>query len=175
MKIAVFGSAFNPPSLGHKSVLERLSHFDLILMVPSIAHAWGKEMLDYDTRCEMVTAFMQDLNLPQVELSTIERTLLEQDEGAQAVTTFALLSALQCRYPESELTFVIGPDNFLQFSKFYKAQEITQQWSILACPETLPVRSTHIRQHLEAGSSIEGLTTTSVSQFIHSHKLYQQR
>ncbi len=46
-KIAIFGSAFNPPSLGHKSVIESLSHFDLVLLEPSIAHAWGKNMLDY--------------------------------------------------------------------------------------------------------------------------------
>ncbi|MDF4536048.1 nicotinate-nicotinamide nucleotide adenylyltransferase, partial [Vibrio parahaemolyticus] len=49
-KIAVFGSAFNPPTLGHKSIIDSLGHFDLILLVPSIAHAWGKTMLDYELR-----------------------------------------------------------------------------------------------------------------------------
>ena len=34
-KIAIFGSAFNPPTLGHLSVLERLTHFDRILLLPS--------------------------------------------------------------------------------------------------------------------------------------------
>ena len=58
MKIAVFGSAFNPPSLGHKSVIERLSHFDKVLLVPSLSHAWGKEMLPFDTRIDMVLTFI---------------------------------------------------------------------------------------------------------------------
>ena len=62
-KIAIFGSAFNPPSLGHKSVIESLSHFDLVLLEPSIAHAWGKNMLDYPTRCKMVDAFIKDMGL----------------------------------------------------------------------------------------------------------------
>ncbi|MEF1220429.1 nicotinate-nicotinamide nucleotide adenylyltransferase, partial [Photobacterium damselae] len=47
-QIAIFGSAFNPPTLGHLSVLERLSQFDKVLVLPSYAHAWGKVMLDYE-------------------------------------------------------------------------------------------------------------------------------
>ena len=52
--LAVFGSAFNPPSLGHRSVLERLSQFDKVLLLPNYQHAWGKVMLDYDARCDLV-------------------------------------------------------------------------------------------------------------------------
>ena len=61
-KIAVFGSAFNPPSLGHKSVIDSLSHFDLVLLVPSISHAWGKQMLSYEIRCELIDAFIRHCN-----------------------------------------------------------------------------------------------------------------
>lgn len=60
-KIAVFGSAFNPPTLGHKSIIDSLGHFDLILLVPSIAHAWGKTMLDYELRSQLVDQFIQDI------------------------------------------------------------------------------------------------------------------
>ena len=91
-KIAIFGSAFNPPSLGHKSVIDSLAHFDKILLVPSIAHAWGKEMLDFDTRCQLVNAFISDLSLDQVELSLIEKSLFTPGES---VTTYAVLSELR--------------------------------------------------------------------------------
>lgn len=40
---------------------------------------------------------------------------------------------LQALYPEDELTFVIGPDNLLHFGKFYKADEILQRWTVMAC------------------------------------------
>ncbi|OCH25874.1 nicotinate-nicotinamide nucleotide adenylyltransferase [Aliivibrio sp. 1S128] len=170
MKIAVFGSAFNPPSLGHKSVLERLSHFDKVLLVPSISHAWGKSMLSYETRIEMVSIFVNDLNMNNLELSTLEKEIYIPE---QSVTTFSLLKKLQELHRTADITFIIGPDNLLQFSKFYKSDEIVQRWSVMACPETLPVRSTDIRTAIQDGESIAHLTTKGVEKYISTHRLYE--
>lgn len=158
-KIAVFGSAFNPPSLGHKSVIESLAHFDKVLLLPSIAHAWGKEMLDYSIRCELVDAFIQDLDMDNVERSDIEEQLHQPGES---VTTFAVLQALEERHDTCELTFVMGPDNLLNFAKFYKAEEILSRWTVMACPEKVKVRSTDIRAGLQKGDDISSLTTNKV-------------
>ncbi|WGV98424.1 nicotinate-nicotinamide nucleotide adenylyltransferase [Vibrio sp. YMD68] len=168
-KIAVFGSAFNPPSLGHKSVIESLAHFDRVLLLPSISHAWGKDMLKYDIRCQLVDAFIQDLSVENAQRSTIEEELFQP---GCAVTTFAVLDALQKKHPDSELTFVLGPDNLFNFSKFYKAEEILQRWSLLACPERVKVRSTDIREKLTHGSSIEGLTTQKVAFLLKELSVY---
>lgn len=168
-KIAVFGSAFNPPSLGHKSVLDSLSHFDLVLLVPSIAHAWGKEMLDFDVRCQLLNAFIQDLALPNVEISLVEQGL---HQPGSSVTTYAVLSKIQELHPDADITFVIGPDNFFKFSSFYKAEEIMQTWSVMACPEKLVIRSTDIRKALGEGNKIDQLTTPSVTKILQDSKLY---
>lgn len=169
-KIAVFGSAFNPPSLGHKSVLESLLHFDKVLLVPSISHAWGKEMLEYSLRCELVDAFIQDLESSVFERSDIEEVLFQPD---QSVTTYAVMEALQQRYPQSELTFVLGPDNFFNFSKFYRAEDVLSQWSVMACPEKVNVRSTDIRCALHAQESIESFTTPRVRSILITNKYYK--
>ncbi|ATF10122.1 nicotinate-nicotinamide nucleotide adenylyltransferase [Candidatus Enterovibrio altilux] len=153
--IAVFGSAFNPPSLGHLSVIKRLSHFDTVLLVPSVVHAWGKKMADFDKRCDWVNEFITDVNISNAFLCADERDISKNT----LVTTWILLSHLQNQYPCSLLTFVIGPDNFLNFMKFYKAKEIIKKWSILTCPETVKVRSTHIRDALQRGEDISSLTT----------------
>ncbi|HBV77389.1 MULTISPECIES: nicotinate-nicotinamide nucleotide adenylyltransferase [Vibrio] len=168
--IAIFGSAFNPPSLGHKSVLDSLTHFDQVILVPSIAHAWGKNMLPFEIRCQMIEKFLIDINLPNAMLSRIEEEL---HQPGDSVTTFSLLNKLQQQYSQSRLTFVIGPDNFTNFSKFYKAEEIMRQWSVLACPETLPIRSTRIREQCSGGGGIDDLTTPSVSDFIQQQRLYR--
>lgn len=168
-KIAVFGSAFNPPSLGHKSVIDSLTHFDCTLLVPSIAHAWGKTMLDYDIRCELLDDFISDLALPNVLRSTVEQELYLPGES---VTTFAVLNRIQELYPHADITFVIGPDNFFKFSKFYKAEQIMQRWCVMACPETVNVRSTDIRNRLMAGEAIDDLTTVSVSKKLQHSNLY---
>ncbi|MDO6545187.1 nicotinate-nicotinamide nucleotide adenylyltransferase [Photobacterium sanguinicancri] len=158
--IAVFGSAFNPPSLGHLSVLKRLTRFDRVLLLPSYSHAWGKKMFDYDARCELVSAFIDDSGLTNLELCRIEEAIATGDE---AITTYAVLTELQKRIPDAEITFVIGPDNFAHFHKFYKSEEITAAWQVLACPETLKIRSTLIRDKLASSCSISHLTTKKVA------------
>lgn len=169
-KIAIFGSAFNPPSLGHKSVIDSLAHFDKILLVPSIAHAWGKEMLDFETRCQLVNAFISDLSLDQVELSLTEKSLFTPGES---VTTYAVLNELQKLHRDAELTFVIGPDNFFKFASFYKSDEITERWSVMACPEKVKIRSTDIRNALVSGSDVAKLSTKSVTKMLQDGGLYQ--
>ncbi|ROV60568.1 nicotinate-nicotinamide nucleotide adenylyltransferase [Vibrio ponticus] len=169
-KIAVFGSAFNPPSLGHRSVIESLGHFDRVLLLPSIAHAWGKEMLDYSIRVDLIHAFIEDLALANLECCTIEQDLFAQSN--QPVTTFAVLSALQEKYPEAELTFVMGPDNFFSFAKFYNAQEIAKRWFVMACPERVNVRSTDIRLALQQKQSINHLTTEKVCKILTENSYY---
>ncbi|KJY84698.1 nicotinic acid mononucleotide adenylyltransferase [Vibrio galatheae] len=168
-KIAVFGSAFNPPSVGHQSVIESLAHFDRVLLLPSIAHAWGKQMLEYSDRCQLVDLFIQDLQANNVERSTIEENLL-RPEGS--VTTFAVLEALEKLYPDSELTFVIGPDNLLNFSKFYKADEIVSRWSVLCCPEKVQVRSTNIRDALQNRKDISHFVTQKVCRMLLEKEYY---
>ena len=168
-KIAVFGSAFNPPSLGHKSVIDSLDHFDRILLVPSISHAWGKEMLDYDIRCQLIEAFIKDIGSSKVTLCNIEQELVTP---GNSVTTYAVLTKVEEIFPHADITFVIGPDNLLNFDKFYKSSEILQRWSIMVCPERIPVRSTEIRRRLSDNAEISGLTTPSVEGLLKRLKVY---
>ncbi|MEJ2764853.1 nicotinate-nicotinamide nucleotide adenylyltransferase [Photobacterium sp. MCCC 1A19761] len=170
VSIAVFGSAFNPPSLGHKSVLERLQNFDRVLLLPSFAHAWGKVMIDYEARCELVEAFIADLGLPNLELSRLEQEMAVDQES---ITTFAVLTELQKRHPDAQLTFVVGPDNFLNFSKFYKADDILARWQVLACPETVNIRSTQIRDIIVNNGCISHLTTPQVAKMLKDRERYR--
>ncbi|PFG57866.1 nicotinate-nucleotide adenylyltransferase [Vibrio sp. ES.051] len=170
-KIAIFGSAFNPPSLGHKSVIESLSHFDLVLLEPSIAHAWGKQMLDYFIRCKLVDAFIKDLESSNVQRSDVEQALYQP---GQSVTTYALLEKIQEIYPTADVTFVIGPDNFFKFAKFSRAKEITERWAVMACPEKVKIRSTDIRNALAAGEDICAYTTPSVRALLLNEGLYKE-
>ncbi len=168
-KIAVFGSAFNPPSLGHKSVIDSLNHFDRILLVPSISHAWGKEMLDFDIRCQLIEVFIKDIDSTKVTLSKLEQELVTP---GKSVTTYEVLTKIEQIFPHSDITFVIGPDNLFNFDKFYKSSEILQRWSIMVCPERIPVRSTEIRRRLSENAEISDLTTPSVEGLLKQLNVY---
>lgn len=42
-RIAIIGSAFNPPHLGHKDIIEpSYKDYDEILLIPSYRHVFGK-------------------------------------------------------------------------------------------------------------------------------------
>ncbi|QXO16033.1 MULTISPECIES: nicotinate-nicotinamide nucleotide adenylyltransferase [Vibrio] len=162
-KIAVFGSAFNPPTLGHKSVIDSLEHFDRILLVPSISHAWGKEMLNYEIRCKLIDAFIGDLASDKLQRCSVEQDLYQPGES---VTTYAVLERLQQQFPDADITFVVGPDNLFNFGRFYKSKEILQRWSVMACPERVQVRSTDLRRSLKEREDIRHLTTPSVAKLL---------
>ncbi|WBA10207.1 nicotinate-nicotinamide nucleotide adenylyltransferase [Salinivibrio kushneri] len=159
-QIAVFGSAFNPPTRGHVSVLTQLCHFDRVLLVPSYKHAWGKTMAPYEVRCGWVQALINDLRLPNLHLCQREASLGQKGD---AVTTFMLLTALQQDHPEAALTFVVGPDNLVKFGQFAQSEEILSRWSVLGVPEKVVVRSTHIRERLKQGLPIKELTTPTIA------------
>ncbi|MFW7524964.1 nicotinate-nicotinamide nucleotide adenylyltransferase [Vibrio ostreicida] len=168
-KIAVFGSAFNPPSLGHKSVIDALGHFDRILLIPNIAHAWGKDMLDYSIRCQLVDAFIDDLGCERIGRSDVEERLYQPGES---VTTFSVLTELQRLYPEDEITFVIGPDNLFKFANFYKAEQIVSRWALLTCPQKLAIRSTDIRRAINDKKEVSGLVTPKVCRLLAEKNYY---
>ena len=169
-RIAVMGSAFNPPSLGHKDVVEQaLKQCDQVWLVPAFRHAWGKSMAPYPQRCQMVELFVQDIADPRVSLCAIEHEIA----GEQPVYSYDLLAALQTRIqPNDQLLLVIGPDNAAAFDKFYRASDIRQQWQLLVVKERISVRSTKIRTALQQHKPITEMTTPSVAAFLTTHPVY---
>lgn len=169
-RIAVMGSAFNPPTLGHKDVIEQaLKQCDQVWLVPAFRHAWGKNMVPYPLRCQMVELFAGDLADPRVSMCAIEHEIA----GEKPVYSFDLLEALQARIqPDDQLLLVIGPDNAAAFDKFYRAGDILRHWSLLVVKERVSVRSTKIRAALQQQKPVSAMTTPSVAAFLSSHSVY---
>lgn len=169
-RIAVMGSAFNPPSLGHKDVIEQaLQYCDQVWLVPAFRHAWGKSMAPYALRCQMVERFVADIADPRVSLHAIEHEIADH----KPVYSFDLLEALQAQVStDDQLYLVIGPDNAAAFDKFHRADEIRQHWQLLVVKERISVRSTAIRAALSQHQSISNMTTPSVAEFLAAHSVY---
>lgn len=172
MKVAVFGSAFNPPTLGHLDAINYVLQqgFDQVWLVPSFQHAFGKQMLDYDARLKLLNAFHHDIANPNVHICAIEKQIAQADKP---VFTWDVLTHLQNSHPEHCFAFVIGPDNQANWHKFYKAEEITQQWQLIAVPEREAIRSTLVRTAIADGSSISQLVTEGVANIIYNSNYYK--
>lgn len=196
-RIGVFGSAFDPPTLGHLDVIKQFAdQFDRILLVPSAQHAFNKRSLPFEIRVEMLARFVNSargfyaekyaeecgLEKCALEVCELEAQLLE-DNPDTPVYTFDLLVALEEKYQNrAEITFIRGPDNAHPetWSRFYRSQEIEARWSVVTAQERVNVRSSTVRAILnKAGSAdnnyqiLDELLLPSVSTYIQEHKLYQ--
>lgn len=181
-KVAVFGSAFNPPHCGHEDVLLQVAQWaDAVVVVPNFSHAFGKQMAEYALRLRLVQALVEGLAPERlagcsVQVSDIEQRMASKQCEPAPIYTYDVLVELQKLYPNSELTFVVGPDNAdpAVWNRFYRAQEILQQFSIWPAEERLSVRSTAIRAGLARGRlPSEKECPQAVIQLLQQTKEYQ--
>lgn len=153
--IGVLGSAFNPPHNGHADVVaQALAEFDRVLLVPSYRHAFGKNMLPYHWRLQMVAALVEAIADDRVALFDIEKSLAEmQDDPMRPVYTYDVLAETERRFPNAQIAFIVGPDNAATstWQKFYRGDEIVARWSLWPAEERIPVRSSDIRAQVELG------------------------
>ena len=182
-RIGVFGSAFNPPTLGHLDVIQQAAkQFDQILLVPSAAHAFAKNMQSFEHRFAMVEHFIDEAEIADCHLTAcnVEIELLTANPD-KPVYTYDLLCHLDTSYSGAEFGFIRGPDNAAPdtWKRFYKASDIESRWVIFTAEERLSVRSTKVRELLATKGSkgkerLEGLLFSSVYQYILDNGLYQQ-
>ncbi len=151
--IAIFGSAFNPPHLGHADVItQALEVADHVFAVPSYKHAFGKTMMSFSFRVSLVENMISDLAFEnRCHISTIEETLSQSMPEQKPIYTFDVLEAFEKNHPDATLIFVVGPDNAepSTWNKFYKAKEIQARWQLWQAEERLMVRSTPLREKLK--------------------------
>lgn len=173
MKTAIFGSAFNPPTLGHldaiQSTLEQ--DYEQVWLVPSWQHAFGKSMLEYSVRLKMLQRFVSDFAAGNVSICDVEPHIAQP---GVPVYTWDVLNHLQSEYPSRQFGFVIGPDNLANWHKFHKATEIQARWPLVTVPERRAIRSTHVRNALATDKLIDNLVTPSVRDFIETNQLYRK-
>jgi len=168
--IAVFGSAFNPPHLGHMDVIRQcLPQVDQVLLIPSARHPFGKKMASFELRLKMVRIILQEtLNNPEnIILSSIENTLKHSTNHPIYSHTLlcSLLADNLSRGTQAEYRLVLGPDNLKRqnWSRFFRFREIDQQFGVLAVNQRLSVRSSPLRQQLQ-----DNQQTARLQQTIHT-------
>ncbi len=185
IRLGVFGSAFDPPTLGHLDVLQQAaaSH-DRILLVPSAWHAFAKKPQPFNLRLNMLHCFIDDAAdlLCPLEICDLEATLLKQNPN-QPVYTYDLMAALEAQYAnQASLCFIRGPDNARPetWSRFYKAQEIEARWPIFTAAQRVDARSSTVRKILESLQPADdylqpdlNMLSPSVKAFILRHNLYK--
>ncbi len=180
MRIGIFGGTFDPPHFGHLGVVETVlasAQVDRVLLVPCLAHAFGKTPAPFDHRLAMCRLLVADE--PRSDVSDAERAI------ATPGRTLELLHVLGERHPGSELRLVAGADIHLERDEWYRFDEVIRLAPPLyvgrrgapPIPEaTLPapseVSSSEVRSRLAAGERPRTLVPAAVLDYIADHGLY---
>jgi nicotinate-nucleotide adenylyltransferase len=192
MNIGIFGGTFNPPHLGHLIVAEHVREvvgLDKIIFVPSFIspHKQAGEEKDADSRLEMVRLAIK--GNPNFMVSDIEL----KRKGTSY--TFETIETLHRVYPNDELFFLIGMDNFAEFHTWKFPERIVEHATLIVMNRAsfhrtreefhffssakfvdvpnIEISSSEIRAAVKARRSIHYLVSDSVEEYIMEHRLYK--
>lgn len=176
-KIALFGSSFNPPQLGHLAVIKdvlKQNLYDEIWLVPVYQHPFGKDLASFEDRMNMLSDLVLEINDPRVKICTIEKEL-----NRNPSYMYDTIQALKKHFPHSEFFLIAGTDIKNELHKWYQSEKLQKILKFHFIPrlgyEDSPypeVSSTEIREKMAHGESIEGLTTTKIVEYIKNNNLY---
>jgi len=134
-RIAIFGGAFDPPTIGHSIVIETVRHHvDEVWVLPAFNHFHGKEMTDFLERFAMCEIAFDDLLFydDYVSLHMHEYTDRNNTDG----TAFNLLKNLDAKYGTQnvEFLFVIGQDNADEIKTWKNYEELIKRFKFIIIP-----------------------------------------
>lgn len=171
--IAYYGSAFNPPHLGHMdAIAQALTHFDEVCVSPSRAHPFGKQMAPLSHRKEMLRVAIAETFGTD---GRVWQTDVEERIERVPVYTYDVLAQLKaeaaCRGEQHQYVFVLGPDNAepATWQKFYRYAAIEREFGTFRVAERKPVRSTQCRRMLakpNEGAALQKLLPPGVLAYL---------
>lgn len=121
-KIAVGGSAANPPHLAHKKIIEELlnsNKFEKIIWIPSGLRTDKPDFVAPKHRLVM-TSLTLPAN-PKLEINFA-------DAFGKNTPTITWLEKLSAQYPEAEIVWFTGIDSVIPQKQFNGKCEIEAQW-----------------------------------------------
>jgi len=180
IRTGIFGGSFNPIHNGHISLARQLREKagldEVWLMVsPQNPLKAQADLLDDQIRIEMARLAVEGET--GIIASDYEMHLPKPSY------TWNTLEALKRDYPDREFVLMIGGDNWQLFDKWYRADDIRNQYQIIVYPrrgceggidglDLIDISSTEIRDCIQAGKPINHLVPKAVAEYIKEHELY---
>lgn len=135
-RIALYGGSFNPPHQGHLDVLKWLASsdcpedFNEIWVMPTVNHAFAKDLLDYEIRERMVTAMLaKEFRAglfgsagPKDAFKVVRR---------DAVFMAETLEQLHDEQPGDEFVLVVGADILNETDKWERWDDVVKLATVL--------------------------------------------
>ena len=196
MRILLFGGTFDPPHLGHLSLLQnalRRVDPDLALVMPAGTpphkQAYGTPG---ELRYQMCTAFLK------ID-PRVHRSRFELDQPGKSYTAHTV-EYLRRRWPGCEIFLLVGGDMLLSFLSWYRGDWLAEQVTLVAQSRdeaetarlepavralkerggrvlfldepVVELSSTRVRELCATGGEIEDLVPAEALRVIRRHRLY---
>lgn len=131
-KVAIFGLASNPPTLGHAHVVNSilaLNKFEEVWVLPVYKHFHGKEMISFEHRFEMaVLAFK---SMPKVKVLPYEMDFaLNYDYDGSTINLLKHLRQIE----SNDYYIVIGQDNADTIDTWNHGNELKENEKFIVLP-----------------------------------------
>ncbi len=186
MKIALFGTSADPPTIAHQEIINWLAwQFDSVA-VWAADNPFKIHGANLEQRSQMLELLIEEIDPSINQHAQVYRSLSSQ-------RTLETLMTAQKIWSDSEFILTIGADLITQLPQWYRVQELLSQVRLLIVPRTSnqikvsdlqiltdlgaqiaiaplstpPISSTAIRN----SHSIQGLTP-KVATYIQQHHLY---
>lgn len=191
MKIVLFGGAFDPPHVGHQQIVAHLLQKKIanqVWLIPTGKHQFAKNMTDSDLRIEMLEMLVESFPKKIKQKIKLEKCEIERQGVSQ---TYDTLKQLSKKYPQHDLSWIIGADNLGKFHLWDNYQQMTKEYKFYVYPrfnclmkplcagmvpldgvDQVKASSTTIRQRVKTGQSIDSLVTPEIRKFINQEYLY---
>jgi nicotinate-nucleotide adenylyltransferase len=157
-KVAIYGGAFNPPTVAHE-IVARTVHIVTgihVWMIPCYQHMFGKEMVSPDRRLLMC----QHTMFGQAGVTVKDFDIKKQFCGP----SYDALAFYREQYKNAKFYLVMGADNFnIVPEKWYKGKELEAEYQfvLLKRPGHPFIRSID-EKHLLVDLKFPGLSSTGV-------------
>jgi len=155
-RIAIFGTSADPPTIGHKKILEELSKIYSFTITYASNNPQKKHQEDISIRSLLLKTLIEDLNNPKI--------IFNQTISSQ----WAIQSIKECKniYESNNLDFVIGSDLIGDIFSWKNFDKIISEVSFLIIKrEGYPIKSNILKmlENYKVNFEISSLNIPNIS------------
>lgn len=122
MQIAIFGGSFDPPHIGHQTIVKKAIKkldIDLLIIVPAFLNPLKiKSFLDAKTRFKLLKKLFSKFD--NIKVSNYE---IKKERAVYSIETIRYIKK---KYKPSKIYLIIGADNYKTFHLWDRYKEIKE-------------------------------------------------